>query len=229
MQTLNLHNNTSIYNQCVVTILHIDSNKSFSEYEKYLKFLSAEHQNRIFKYRRSEDRIRSMFARLLISYMASSHFGLPIRMIEFEYGKYGKPFLKRNPEFQFSFSHAFDRIALVIDNNSIGIDIELVRSYDGRIAKRIFTHDEQTYLDTFDNREDIFFWIWTRKEAYIKESGMGMSCLLSSFSVLNRRNGFFYSMDVENYIVSVHTKKIFLYPPRLQIINITELINNLFF
>lgn len=57
---------------------------------------------------------------------------------------------------------------------SIGIDIEYVREYDEKIARRFFTTEEQDYLKVSEDRDEAFTRIWTSKEAYGKFTGTGM-------------------------------------------------------
>src|SRR5258708_15670923 len=69
----------------------------------------------------------------------------------------------------------------------IGIDVEQVRrDFDlDAIARRFFSAHEQSQLAALpaDERVEGFFRCWTRKEAYIKATGDGLSLPLSQFDV----------------------------------------------
>ena len=111
--------------------------------------------------------------------------------LRFYYNPYGKPLLA--PEFSsyllnFNLSHS-DRIALyaITRNMQIGIDVERVRSdfeYE-EIAKRFFSVNEVSNLHTIpaERKLEAFYRFWTRKEAYIKAQGKGLSLPLNSFDV----------------------------------------------
>src|SRR5260370_32898477 len=72
-------------------------------------------------------------------------------------------------------------------HSDIGIDVEQVRrDFDWEaIARRFFSAHEQSQLAALpaDERVEGFFRCWTRKEAYIKATGDGLSLPLSQFDV----------------------------------------------
>jgi 4'-phosphopantetheinyl transferase len=111
--------------------------------------------------------------------------------LRFCYNSYGKPRLdgisgKHLLCFNLSHSHAIGLLALCLDRN-IGVDIEHVRpGLDAmQIAQRFFsTYEVTTLLALTDHlKKEAFFNCWTRKEAYIKAHGEGLSIPLDQFSV----------------------------------------------
>lgn len=96
-----------------------------------------------------------------------------------------------------------------ISDKEVGIDIEKIKGVKPDIVGRFFTIDEIEYI--FLANEDVdrrFYEIWTKKEAYIKWSGKGLSMPLVSFSVFNKDiadkmkiyeiNGYMISVFIEN-------------------------------
>ena len=78
----------------------------------------------------------------------------------------------------FSLSHSEKMIALAFQKNSpLGVDIEKIQPADkyGNVIQHYFTSDEQKLISRSDN--DIFFKIWTQKEAIGKATGQGIANL----------------------------------------------------
>jgi 4'-phosphopantetheinyl transferase len=104
------------------------------------------------------------------------------------YGPNGKPFVQLDTKLQFNTSHSHDLALLAFTNGcELGIDIEKVRPLPDMlsIANQFFCPEEALQLASLpDNlREQAFYLCWTRKEAYVKTIGDGLSALLNMFHV----------------------------------------------
>jgi len=109
----------------------------------------------------------------------------------FEINAYGKPRIPKGmpgEDLRFNSSHS-SGIALfaVALARELGVDIESVRpniDYIG-IAERFFSEQEQATLLALpeDAQQEAFFACWSRKEAYVKARGMGLSIPLNQFDV----------------------------------------------
>ncbi len=106
---------------------------------------------------------------------------IPPGDIEFGGTEFGKPLLRNNEHgIRFNMSHsAGGALVAVSRNREVGVDIEAVAPAGdlGLIAERCFSSRE---IDLFrsaadSGRTEVFYGIWTRKEAYIKARGEGMS------------------------------------------------------
>jgi len=111
--------------------------------------------------------------------------------LRFSYGPHGMPNLAdefRKSGLRFSLSQSEDLALLgVTSYRRIGIDIELLRpdfAYK-EIAERFFSRQEIVKLLSLpaELRTQAFFNCWTRKEAYIKAGGEGLSLPLDQFEV----------------------------------------------
>ena len=108
--------------------------------------------------------------------------GRPPGSLRFDYGPAGKPSLAEDGLVRFNVSHS-DRYALLgmTDGAEIGVDIERLRELKDMdaLAARVFSAGERATLAAVpaDLRTDVFFAGWTRKEAYIKARGEGISLL----------------------------------------------------
>ncbi|BAI76025.1 4'-phosphopantetheinyl transferase (plasmid) [Azospirillum sp. B510] len=104
----------------------------------------------------------------------------------FDYGTHGKPSLPGGPAFNLSDSEDSLAIAVAAEGR-IGVDIERLRpieSADG-IADRFFHPAERAALRALEpaRRDEGFLLAWTRKEAFIKAAGVGLSMPLDQFAV----------------------------------------------
>ncbi|NMB34027.1 MAG: 4'-phosphopantetheinyl transferase superfamily protein [Clostridium sp.] len=153
-------------------------------YEEILNELPRDKVDRIKRFRRIEDSMRTLAADLLIRTAACIRFNTQNRFLKFQKGCKGKPYLLNNKDFHFNLSHSGDFAVCAISNKTIGIDIEKVQDMDFSIAKRFFSQSETQDLFSKDGeaRKQYFFDLWTLKESYIKADGRGMFLPLNSFS-----------------------------------------------
>jgi 4'-phosphopantetheinyl transferase len=109
--------------------------------------------------------------------------------LEFAYGPQGKPELASLSEsgLKFNVAHSGDwALVAVARKRRVGIDVEQIRPALSReIAWRNFAPREAAALETLPPEEfdETFFRCWTRKEAYLKALGCGLSLPLDSFEV----------------------------------------------
>ncbi len=109
----------------------------------------------------------------------------------------GKPYFKAYPDFHFNISHSGSAFAIAFSKYPVGADIEKIRPVNPKIPEKFFTEKEQKFI----KKETDFFYVWTRKEAYIKRSGKGFSHSLSSFDVLNAED--IKTFNLSEFTVSV--------------------------
>jgi 4'-phosphopantetheinyl transferase len=136
-------------------------------------------------------RRRWIAARGILRSILSSYMRISPEKIRFSYSDRGKPLLADPDErtaLRFSLSHCENRaLVAVIQGREIGVDIERIREnrFDAAVARRFFTPDEQALLRSTPPAEwpAAFFAIWTRKEACVKASGLGLALPLRSFDV----------------------------------------------
>lgn len=186
-----------------------------------LGLVSEERQERAKKFRFDIDRKLSVYSELLVRYRVCKEFNLLNKEIVFTKNKYGKPFLLNKPTFYFNISHTRNALAVAFSNHEIGIDVESIKTVDFAIANRFFTSSERDYLFAHRNPKRAFYEIWTKKEAYIKWMGTGLSTPLTAFNVLDHMiDSMIHTFETGKYLVSVCCKEIAATKPN--IITITE-------
>lgn len=90
------------------------------------------------------------------------------------YGCHDKPKLSNYPDVHFNISHCANAVAVAIDSNEIGIDVESIRPYKEELSQRVFSPREQHLISLADDKARIFSQLWTRKEAVVKCLGTGI-------------------------------------------------------
>jgi 4'-phosphopantetheinyl transferase len=119
------------------------------------------------------------------------YLGIGARHVRFAYGPHGKPTLTSLSATSFphfNLSHADDVALIAVSlNRPLGVDIERVRPdiATRSEAARFLSSEERTVLASLPAsvRVEAFFTCWTRKEAYVKARGCGLSLPLQDFDV----------------------------------------------
>ena len=155
------------------------------------QILAPVERERADRYVRSEDRTRFIVGRGVLRTILGSYIGLDPDQLRFCYNPFGKPALAAaagGEAIRFNVSHA-DGLALIAVTGSreVGVDLERIRPDFGteEIAERFFSRREVAALRALPaaRRVKAFFACWTRKEAYLKARGEGLSLPLDRFDV----------------------------------------------
>jgi 4'-phosphopantetheinyl transferase len=163
--------------------LDLDSKIQPDVYEQLVKHVSPEKKERLSRFYRDEDRLRGLFADLLIRIAIQEKTGMPNEEIAFTTNDYGKPFLKDREDVQFNLSHSGAWVVGAVDMHPVGIDVEKIQQVDLGISEHYFSPDEHNDLMKKPDKIDYFFTLWSLKESYIKILGKGLSHPLNAFSM----------------------------------------------
>ena len=153
--------------------------------------LSDAERHRARRFAFDRDARRFILARAGLRELLAARLGVRAESIEFEYGAHGKPALSRrfaDAELHFNVSHCDDVAAYAFScGHAIGIDVEAVRviSDADDIAARYFSRRENATYGALNQRDRPlgFFNCWTRKEAFVRALGDGLSIPLDRFDV----------------------------------------------
>ena len=116
---------------------------------------------------------------------------------DFLYNEHGKPYLENGPFF--SISHCKEGIAVAIDDQPIGIDIEHIRHADKDLIDRVMNEEERVGMD--DRK---FTRLWTQKEAIVKAQGTGIYSFEQLKEIRSQESGFrIQTVEKEKYIYSI--------------------------
>jgi 4'-phosphopantetheinyl transferase len=153
--------------------------------------LSADEQARAERFHSPVDRARFTAGRGILRALLARYLSTPAGDLRFCHNAHGKPALasgSRTKDLRFNLSHS-QRLALFAFafRREVGVDLEYNRPFDSeeRLAERFFSPQEVTELKKLPEsaQTEAFFNCWTRKEAYIKALGGGLSIDLASFAV----------------------------------------------
>lgn len=95
--------------------------------------------------------------------------------ISYRYGAHGKPMIADFPK-HFNLSHSGDYVVCAVSDGEVGVDIQKWVPFKERTAERFFAPEEWKLLQTLPmgQRTEMFYRLWTRKEAYGKYTGLGI-------------------------------------------------------
>jgi 4'-phosphopantetheinyl transferase len=156
-----------------------------------LRSLSEDELRRADRFHFARDRARFIAARGILREILGRYLHTPPERVRFDYNAYGKPELldaEERERLRFNLSHA-GSVALyaVASEREVGVDVETLRDdfACAEVAARFFSRREVEALTALPEHAHTrgFYNCWTRKEAYIKARGMGLSLPLDCFDV----------------------------------------------
>jgi 4'-phosphopantetheinyl transferase len=155
----------------------------------YLRFLSENELAQADRFHFAEHRRDFIVGRAFLRTALGRYLGVDGARVIFDYTTYGKPSIA-GPKSQYGLffnlthSHHLALLAVTLEGD-VGIDVEYVHNVDDGIPERYFSPSEVSALRALPKnlQQEAFFNCWTRKEAYIKSLGEGLSLALDSFDV----------------------------------------------
>ena len=154
--------------------------------DELLPVLSPEEQQRANWFRFEDDGLRSRVAWGLLRMFLGRILGREPGSIEFDRSEFQKPLLDGGPSFNLAHSGDWVLLAVATDGR-LGVDVEAPRPLQGLddLAATVFSADELLELRALPEPERLraFYRGWTRKEAFVKAIGGGLSVPLKQFAV----------------------------------------------
>lgn len=174
-----------------VHVWRADLRPAPEETERLSRLLSADETDRANRFHFARDRERFVAARAALRQILGLYLRVAPGDLRFRYGEFGKPSLaeeRATLDLRFNLAHSHDlALCAVAARREVGVDVEFMRAeLTGEdIARRYFSPREVRELEGLpaELRVEGFFNCWTRKEAYIKARGEGLSFPLHGFAV----------------------------------------------
>jgi 4'-phosphopantetheinyl transferase len=171
-------------------IVRLESSED--NFARSLAWLSAEETARADRFRFDRHRRAYVLGRAALRVLLGDYLGMDAGTVRFVYGPQGKPALSDGAcPLRFNASNSGNLAGYAFTTGcEIGIDVEQYRPIRDleHIAHRFFSPEETAELLELpaSEKDAAFFNCWTRKEAYIKAMGGGLSIPLDSFRVTLR-------------------------------------------
>ena len=157
--------------------------------KRWLQILSPDERTRAARFHFPHDRQHFSATRALLRTILAGYVASEPAELGFRYSEKDKPSLAlagNQMEFNVSHSGAMALLAFA-RGRALGVDVEKIREdFDpDALAHRFFSSEEQSQLAALPTSERYhgFFRCWTRKEAYVKAKGAGLSLPLDQFDV----------------------------------------------
>lgn len=150
--------------------------------------LSQDELERAQRFVKPRDAWRYMAGRAGLRSILGEYLGIAPKDLRFSYNAFGKPHLETIGEcpLEFNLSHSADQALLAVSRHfALGVDIEEIKPITEDVAGHFFSAAECTELRAFPTHEHMaaFYRCWTRKEAFVKAHGAGLSLALDCFDV----------------------------------------------
>jgi 4'-phosphopantetheinyl transferase len=169
-----------------------------TEVQRMLPLVSAQRREQAMKYKHTFGQFCCLKSWLMLKE------GLAVtgyRLRDFSYNEHGKPYLEGGP--YFSISHCKEGIAVVIDDQPVGIDIEAIRHANEDLIERTMNEDERLRVIGYGLPDRMFTRLWTQKEAIVKMEGTGIESFEQLQSIIENRKSKIDTIEKEKYIVSI--------------------------
>jgi 4'-phosphopantetheinyl transferase len=170
-------------------------------------YLDQDERARAARFHFHRDRRRFMAGRGLLRQILASYLDSAPNRVQFGYTGNGKPYLLAHSELCFNVSHSAETLVVAVAHRQVGVDVEVLPldAADAGVADLVFCASERAALEGTDATDysRIFARLWTRKEAYIKADGRGMSLQLNNIDVGTLPQGIlFYQPELNQWTPS---------------------------
>ncbi len=158
------------------------------------KFLSPTEIDRAEGYRVPGPRRRFVAARGMLREMLGHYLGVEPLRVGLDVNPWGKPILAggaiptgKTPSLHFNLAHSGELAVYAFGHHPLGVDVEQIRplrNLDGMVRKSLSPVEQEAFYSIPpEQRLEIFFTTWARKEAYMKARGMGFHLSPKDFDV----------------------------------------------
>jgi 4'-phosphopantetheinyl transferase len=174
-----------------VHVWRVELNQPEPLLEKFRETLEEQELDRASRFHFEKHRRHFTAGRGVLRQLLTQYLGTKPEQLRLSYGAYGKPALNgehKDSRLRFNMSHSHE-VALFAfaEDRELGVDVEHIRTdfASEEVARRFFSRREVETFNALPRHDQVaaFFKCWTRKEAFIKVIGKGLSQPLDKFDV----------------------------------------------
>lgn len=133
--------------------------------EKFIDFLPENRRKKLDSIKLKRDRENCIVSYLLLRKALRNY---SIENFEIAIGENGKPYLEHYNNIFFNISHTNSGVAVVVDENPVGIDVQDILRVRESVMDRCFSDDEKEKVHCSSEPERVFTRLWTLKESAVK-------------------------------------------------------------
>jgi len=142
-------------------------------------------QRPILKYRRWQDAQASLIGKILLKRLLNTKYNIN-SLPTIQYSQHGKPFFTDLPLLDFNISHSGEFVVVaMVHDTKVGIDIERIENIDFIDFHEVFTHQERLNLIKSNQKIQLFYSYWVKKEAILKACGKGLTTPLNEVCAID--------------------------------------------
>lgn len=172
-----------------------------------IKNISEDRAAKVLTYKNAKSRVESLGATLALEKLLEAcKISKPF---SYMYSENGKPLLRGENMPYISLTHSDLYSAAVVSDVAVGIDIERVKTYNPKIVERFFTSKDKAIMAsiTEDIKDEMFYKIWTYKEAIAKALDIPVAHILDKISYGQREyEGRYFATDhafMDGFVITI--------------------------
>jgi 4'-phosphopantetheinyl transferase len=166
---------------------YVDLDMSADALRCFRQWLSDDELAKAERFRPDLVRARYIVGRAALRCVLADQLGCFPAAIRFSYGTNGRPMLEGGRgQLEFNLAHSEgDAVIALASGAAVGVDIERPRPIADveSLARLVFSDAERRELELAPDPESAFLNGWTRKEAYVKALGLGLTAPLKEITV----------------------------------------------
>ena len=156
-------------------MVYLNAHPELLNLEEALRSVGPQRRETALRYVREIDRRLSLAAFLLLQEALEKNYGITEPPV-LSFGPCGKPFLRDYPDIHFNLSHCSCAALCAVGDTPVGCDVETVEeSLDMDLCNHCCSPQEKEYILSSARPELAFCTLWTRKEAFLKWTGEGLT------------------------------------------------------
>ena len=177
LETPRVNDALDAQNEMGLKLFKIELSGYYGRVSQLENYLTSTELQRAKRYHFEKDRNRFIICRSILKILLAEQIGLEVYEISIDIHPNKKPYLSSHPSVFFNVSHAGEYALIAIGKNIVGVDVEKVdQDYDySETIPHIFNKTEIDILSATTDLKRTFFKFWTRKEAIVKATGIGIS------------------------------------------------------